>query len=301
MSHTETQHSLASDTTARGIQQSTQPSTFTESSVHSAQLGLHNTQSLQDLRPTADTLTQPDDTTRLPLRPIQPIGRMLTRSQTRAASPAYLDIEVRQPVDVQLPYTDPPWSDSPHTATVPTAYTAPLATDSTDRQPHLSIQPTLPDIDNTYTTQPVAATHTQEPLAMHVYRQQPYTQTPTGTHNLELLATAAESGRADTPRPQMQSRVSQGIAHPPTLTPVRNRTSNNADMSSGEDSHFTSVSQQRHRDPLQATLSRATRALVVTPELQQPFSLLILTLCSSSNSSLSLMSWLTALPIMTMS
>jgi len=88
MSHTETQHSLASDTAARGIQQSTQPSALTEFSVHSAQLGLHNTHSLQDLRPTADTLTQPDDTTSLPLRPIQPIGRMLTRSQTRAVTPA---------------------------------------------------------------------------------------------------------------------------------------------------------------------------------------------------------------------
>jgi len=78
---------------------------------------------------------------------------------------------------------------------------------------------------------------------MHVYRQQPYTQTPTGTHNLELLAVAAASGRADTPRPRMQSRVSQGIARPPTLTPVRRQTSDNADMSSGEDSHFTNVSQ----------------------------------------------------------
>ena len=62
-------------------------------------------------------------------------------------------------------------------------------------------------------------------------------------HNLELLAVAAASGRADTPRPRMQSRVSQGIARPPTLTPVRRQTSDNADMSSGEDSHFTNVSQ----------------------------------------------------------
>ena len=67
---------------------------------------------------------------------------------------------------------------------------------------------------------------------MHVYRQQPYTQTPTGTHNLELLAVAAASGRADTPRPRMQSRVCQDIARPPTLTPIRRRTSKNADMPS---------------------------------------------------------------------
>jgi len=267
MSHTETQHSLASDTAARDMQQPTQPSTFTEFSVHSAQLGLHNSQSLQDLRPTADTLTQPDDMTSLPLRPIQPIGRMLTRSQTRAVTPAYLDIEVRQPVHVQPPYTDSPWSETLQAATVPTAYTTPLATDSTVRQPHLptqsylSIQPTLSVIDNTYTTQPAAVTHTQEPPAMHAYRQQPYTQTPTGTHNLELLAVAAASGRADTSRTRMQSRISQGIARPPTLTPVRRRTSDNTNMSSGEDSHFTSVSQQRHRDPPPSyTSTRHTRS-----------------------------------------
>jgi len=112
---------------------------------------------------------------------------MLTRSQTRAASPAYLDIEARQPVHVQLPYTDLPWSDSPQTATVPTAYTAPLATDSTDRQPHTITQPTLPNTDDTYTTQPATAMHTHEsPPAMHMYRQQPYIQTPTlqGTHTI---------------------------------------------------------------------------------------------------------------------
>jgi len=103
MSHTDTRHSLVSDTAAWDIQQPTQPSALIEPSVHSTQLGLHNTQTLQDLRPThsADTLTQPDDTT----RPIQPIGRMLTRSQTRAASPAYLDTEVRQPVDVHCTAT----------------------------------------------------------------------------------------------------------------------------------------------------------------------------------------------------
>ena len=173
MSHTETQHSLASDTAARDMQQPTQPSTFTEFSVHSAQLGLHNSQSLQDLRPTADTLTQPGDSTSLPFRPIQPIGRMLTRSQTRAVTPAYLDIEVRQPVHVQPPYTDSPWSETPQAATVPTAYATSLATDSTVRQPHLptqsylSIQPTLSVIDNTYTTQPAALTHTHTGAACY--------------------------------------------------------------------------------------------------------------------------------------
>ena len=133
---------------------------------------------------------------------------------------------------------------------------------------------------------------------MHVYRQQPYTQTPTGTHNLELLAVAAASGRADTPRPRMQSRVSQGIARPPTLTPVRRRTSDNADMSSGEDSHFTNVSQQRHRDPPPSYAStrhtRSSRHSRASAAIQ-PLDI------NALFQQQQLMSWLTALPTMTMS
>ena len=81
---------------------------------------------------------------------------------------------------VQPPYTDSPWSDPAQAAAAPTAYTAPLAIESTDRQPHMPTQPILSDTDSTYTAPLATAMHPHEPPpAMHMYRQQHYIQTPT--------------------------------------------------------------------------------------------------------------------------